>query len=93
MTLCMRASIVDAFFLGFNVFVPMDCVGVSKPEKHKGVVQAFRTYQYCEMTHTKILLMWLKKAKRQEDDRNYVLLKMWKLAVKGSKCVKSTLVF
>jgi len=41
---CVMASCIDAFFLGYNVLVPADCVRASEPTRHSAALLTLRNY-------------------------------------------------
>lgn len=41
---CVMASCIDAFFLGYNVLIPADCVRASEPERHLKALETLKQY-------------------------------------------------
>jgi nicotinamidase-related amidase len=41
---CVMASCIDAFFLGYNVLIPADCVRASEPTRHSEALVALKKY-------------------------------------------------
>jgi salicylate hydroxylase len=41
---CVMASCIDAFFLGYNVLIPADCVRASEPSRHIAALETLKKY-------------------------------------------------